>query len=85
MTTYLDAAATTPVRREVLEAMWPYLTTTYGNPSSHHEVGEAAARGLEAARRAVAATGVDVISVGALTHSVRALDLGLDVVVEQGR
>ena len=30
---------------------------------------------------AVAATGVDVVSVGALTHSVRALDLGLDVVV----
>ena len=51
---YLDAAATTPVRREVLEAMWPYLTTSYGNPSSHHEVGEAAARGLEAARRTVA-------------------------------
>lgn len=54
MTTYLDAAATTPVRRQVLEAMWPYLTTTYGNPASHHEVGEAAARGLEGARRAVA-------------------------------
>ncbi|BAK37690.1 cysteine desulfurase [Microlunatus phosphovorus NM-1] len=52
--TYLDAAATTPVRRQVLEAMWPYLTTTYGNPASHHEVGEAAARGLDAARRAVA-------------------------------
>lgn len=52
--TYLDAAATAPVRRQVLEAMWPYLTTTYGNPASHHEVGEAAARGLEAARRAVA-------------------------------
>ena len=51
---YLDAAATTPVRRQVLEAMWPYLTSTYGNPASHHEVGEAAARGLEAARRAVA-------------------------------
>jgi nicotinate-nucleotide pyrophosphorylase (carboxylating) len=32
---------------------------------------------------AVAATGVDVISVGALTHSVRALDLGLDVVVDR--
>ncbi|WP_114561535.1 carboxylating nicotinate-nucleotide diphosphorylase [Desertihabitans aurantiacus] len=31
----------------------------------------------------VAATGVDVISVGALTHSVRALDLGLDVVVRR--
>ncbi|HVK35834.1 MAG TPA: carboxylating nicotinate-nucleotide diphosphorylase, partial [Microlunatus sp.] len=34
---------------------------------------------------AVAATGVDVISVGALTHSVRALDLGLDVVVAGSR
>ena len=33
----------------------------------------------------VAATGVDVISVGALTHSVRALDLGLDVVVAGAR
>ncbi|GAB3579859.1 carboxylating nicotinate-nucleotide diphosphorylase [Leifsonia lichenia] len=32
--------------------------------------------------RSVAETGVDVISVGALTHSVRALDLGLDVVVD---
>ena len=34
---------------------------------------------------AIAATGVDVISVGALTHSVRSLDLGLDVVVEAAR
>ncbi len=34
---------------------------------------------------AIAATGVDVISVGALTHSVRSLDLGLDVVVEAGQ
>lgn len=51
---YLDAAATTPVRRQVLESMWPYLTSTYGNPASHHEVGEAAARGLESARRTVA-------------------------------
>lgn len=34
---------------------------------------------------AIAATGVDVISVGALTHSVRSLDLGLDVVVEASR
>lgn len=33
---------------------------------------------------AIAATGVDVISVGALTHSVRSLDLGLDVVVQAG-
>jgi cysteine desulfurase len=51
---YLDRAATTPVRREVLEAMWPYLTGTFGNPSSTHEVGDAAARGLAGARSVVA-------------------------------
>ncbi|MDN4649220.1 cysteine desulfurase family protein [Curtobacterium sp. PsM8] len=51
---YLDRAATTPVRREVLEAMWPYLTGTFGNPSSTHGLGDAAARGLAAARTAVA-------------------------------
>lgn len=49
---YLDRAATTPVRREVLEAMWPYLTGTFGNPSSTHGVGDAAARGLADARSA---------------------------------
>jgi nicotinate-nucleotide pyrophosphorylase (carboxylating) len=32
--------------------------------------------------RAIAETGVDLISVGALTHSARVMDLGLDVVVE---
>lgn len=52
---YLDRAATTPVRREVLEAMWPYLTATFGNPSSTHGVGDAAARGLADARATVAA------------------------------
>ncbi|WP_284753937.1 cysteine desulfurase family protein [Curtobacterium sp. ME-Dv--P-122a] len=51
---YLDRAATTPVRREVLEAMWPYLTGVFGNPSSTHGVGDEAARGLTAARSAVA-------------------------------
>jgi cysteine desulfurase len=51
---FLDAAATTPVRREVLEAMWPYLTGEFGNPSSHHTLGEAAANALADARAAVA-------------------------------
>ncbi|HJP57722.1 MAG TPA: cysteine desulfurase family protein [Gemmatimonadales bacterium] len=51
---YLDAAATSPVRREVLEAMWPYLTGDFGNPSSHHSVGESAAHALADARGAVA-------------------------------
>ncbi len=47
---FLDAAATTPVRREVLEAMWPYLTGDFGNPSSHHSLGESAATALAGAR-----------------------------------
>jgi cysteine desulfurase len=52
---FLDAAATTPVRREVLDAMWPYLTGEFGNPSSHHTLGEAAATALADARQSVAA------------------------------
>lgn len=51
---YLDNAATTPVRPEVLEAMLPFLTQWYGNPSSHHTVGEAAAAALADARSRVA-------------------------------
>ncbi|AUZ35166.1 cysteine desulfurase [Arthrobacter sp. PGP41] len=51
---FLDAAATTPVRREVLDAMWPYLTGDFGNPSSHHTLGESAARALADARASVA-------------------------------
>jgi cysteine desulfurase len=52
---YLDNAATTPVRAEVLDAMLPYLTRWFGNPSSHHTVGEAAASALDDARSRVAA------------------------------
>lgn len=52
---FLDAAATTPVRREVLEAMWPYLTGDFGNPSSHHTLGDTAATALASARDSVAA------------------------------
>jgi cysteine desulfurase len=43
------------VRPEVLEAMLPYLTERFGNPSSHHTVGEAAAAALADARAKVAA------------------------------
>jgi len=55
---YLDTAATTPVRREVLEAMWPYLAGgtdgVFGNPSSRHETGRRAAEALAAARETAA-------------------------------
>ncbi|MHA7986101.1 cysteine desulfurase family protein [Rathayibacter sp. CAU 1779] len=51
---YLDAAATTPVRRAALEAAWPYLTGEFGNPSSTHEPGLRAATALKDARARVA-------------------------------
>src|SRR5712691_11517477 len=54
-TTYLDHAATTPVRPEVLEAMLPYLgAETFGNPSSAHRFGRAARAGIEEAKRTIA-------------------------------
>jgi cysteine desulfurase len=53
---YLDHAATTPVRPEILEAMLPYLSAdAFGNPSSPHRWGRAARAGLEQAKRQVAA------------------------------
>ncbi len=52
---YLDHAATTPVRPEVLAAMHPHLTHRFGNASSRHTVGERAADALADARARVAA------------------------------
>lgn len=52
---YLDEAATAAPRREVLEAMWQYLTGSFANPASQHEPGKIAARALEEARERVAA------------------------------
>ncbi len=51
---HLDTAAAAPVRREALEAAWPYLTGSFGNPSSHHDLGRASAEALTDARRRVA-------------------------------
>jgi cysteine desulfurase len=53
---YLDHAATTPVRAEVLEAMLPWFTTRFGNPSSTHRLGREARVALDEARERVAAT-----------------------------
>jgi cysteine desulfurase len=54
VTVYLDHAATTPLRREVLDAMLPYLTEVYGNPSSAHGPGRAARAALDEAHERVA-------------------------------
>ena len=51
---YLDHAASTAVRPEVLEAMLPHLTGDYGNPSAHHADGRRASDALEASRLDVA-------------------------------
>lgn len=51
---YLDHAATTPVDRRVVEAMLPYWTTVWGNPSSLYEAGRAARAALDEARASVA-------------------------------
>ncbi len=51
---YLDHAATTPLRREALDAMLPLLTEDYGNPSSVHGPGRRARAALDEAREQVA-------------------------------
>ena len=54
MAIYLDHAATTPLRPEVLEAMLPYLTEHHGNASSIHASGRRARLGLDESRETVA-------------------------------
>jgi cysteine desulfurase len=51
---YLDHAATTPVRPEVVEAMLPYFTEKFGNPSSIYAQGREARKALDQARQDVA-------------------------------
>ncbi len=51
---YLDHAATTPLDPRVLEAMTPYLTTAWGNPSSLYAEAQDARRGLDSARATIA-------------------------------
>jgi cysteine desulfurase len=51
---YMDYAATTPVAPEVIEAMMPYMTEHFGNPSSIHSSGREARQALEKARETIA-------------------------------
>ena len=51
---YMDNSATTPVDPRVFQAMKPYLTEEFGNPSSIHRMGQAARNGIETAREQVA-------------------------------
>ena len=78
---YLDHAATTPIAPSVLDAMRPYLESSYGNPSSVHAAGRAARTAVEQAREQVAAAlGVpplDVIFTGGGTEADNAAIKGI--------
>jgi cysteine desulfurase len=51
---YFDNAATTPLDQEVLDAMLPYMTTNFGNPSSIYSYGRESRLAIETARKTVA-------------------------------
>jgi len=51
---YLDYSATTPVDSRVLEAMTPYFSASFGNPSSVHRYGQVAEAAIDSARETVA-------------------------------
>jgi len=52
---YLDNAATTPTDQRVLEAMYPYFTEYYGNPSTFYSLGRKSRNAVEEARSLIAA------------------------------
>ena len=54
MTIYLDYSATTPVDARVLDAMTPYFSASFGNPSSVHRFGQLAEAAIDSARETVA-------------------------------
>jgi len=54
MNIYLDNAATTPLDREVFEAMRPYMLEHFGNPSSTHSLGRKVRSAVESARKKIA-------------------------------
>ncbi|MGO1414299.1 MAG: cysteine desulfurase family protein [Microbacterium gubbeenense] len=86
---YLDHAATSPVRREVLEAMTPFLTTEFGNPSSAHAAGERARAALTSARHRVArhlgARAGDIVFTSGGTESNNLAVKGIAVAALAGR
>ena len=89
MQVYLDEAATAPVRREVLEAMWPHLTGGFANPASSHELGQSAARALEEARARVAehlgARPAEILFTSGGTESDNAAVKGIALASPRGR
>ncbi len=67
MKIYADNAATTKMSRAAIDAMLPYMDEVYGNPSSLHSFGQAAAEALMTARETIA--GILGCSAGELTFT----------------
>ncbi len=87
---YMDNAATTATRPEVLEAMLPYFGQIFGNPSSIHGVGREARKAVEAARKQVAdAIGAEAreiyFSAGGSESDNWAIRLGCEAMQKKGR
>ena len=70
---YLDYAATTPTAPQVVEAMLPYLSDVFGNPSSIHSFGQEAKAAVEEARDKIAALigarGEEIVFTGSGTEA----------------
>jgi cysteine desulfurase len=78
MAIYLDHAATTPLRRDVLDAMTPFLTEDFGNASSAHAFGRRARAALDEAHERIAARiGAQGREIVLTSGGTEALNLGL--------
>ncbi len=84
---YLDHAGTTPTDPRVLEAMLPYFTGLYGNPSSMHTVGQEARYALDGARERVAKVlhcrAGEIVFTGSGTESDNAAISGVATALEE--
>jgi cysteine desulfurase len=78
MAIYLDHAATSPLRPEALDAMLPFLTEAFGNPSSTHGPGRRARAALDEAHEKVATgIGAEAREIVFTSGGTEALNLGL--------
>lgn len=87
---YLDHAATTPVAKEVLEEMLPYLKEEYGNPSSIHQAGQISRVAIDISRERLAnflnCSLSEVVFTGSATESDNIAILGVaDFFLKKGK
>jgi len=85
---YLDYAATTPVSRRVAEAMAPYFSEKFGNPSSLHRKGQEAQAAIDSARATVAqlleVSWKEVFFTASATESLNTILRGIAMAAREG-